>query len=92
MPSPRIALLMLALAAPFAHAGAPPEKAPSYHPQKGSEILWDKFGVPHIFAKSTTDMFYCFGYAETEAHGDLLLHVLGGSRGRGAAPAKPTSP
>jgi acyl-homoserine-lactone acylase len=84
MPSPRIALLMLALAAPFAHAGAPPEKAPSYHPQKGSEILWDKFGVPHIFAKSTTDMFYCFGYAETEAHGDLLLHVLGGSRGRGA--------
>ena len=57
---------------------------PAYKPQKGSEILWDKFGVPHVFAKSTPDMFYLFGYAETEAHGDLLLHVLGGSRGRGA--------
>jgi acyl-homoserine-lactone acylase len=29
-------------------------------------------------------MFYLFGYAEVEAHGDLLLHVLGNSRGRGA--------
>jgi acyl-homoserine-lactone acylase len=74
----RIALL-LTLSVP-ALAAAPPV----YHPQKGSEILWDKFGVPHIFAKTTTDMFYCFGYAETEAHGDLLLHTVGGSRGRGA--------
>jgi len=86
----RVALLLsLSLAAPLARATAPnppaaPPGAAGYHPLKGSEILWDKFGVPHIFAKSTTDMFYCFGYAETEAHGDLLLHTIGGSRGRGA--------
>jgi acyl-homoserine-lactone acylase len=76
-------VLLLALAAPFAIA-VPPAPTTAYHPLKGSEILWDKFGVPHIFAKSTPDMFFLFGYAETEAHGDLLLHTIGGSRGRGA--------
>ena len=73
------AIFMLTCAAMPAEQSPPP-----YHPHKGSEILWDSFGVPHIFAKSVPDMFYLFGYAETEAHGDLLLHVLGGSRGRGA--------
>jgi acyl-homoserine-lactone acylase len=55
-----------------------------YKTQKGTEILWDKFGVPHVYAKSVPDMFYGFGWAQAEAHGDLLLHVMGGSRGRGA--------
>jgi len=55
-----------------------------YKTQKGTEILWDKWGVPHVFAKSVPDMFYCFGWAQAEAHGDLLLHVMGQSRGRGA--------
>ncbi len=55
---------------------------PAYKPQKGSEILWDKWGTPHIFAKNTKDMFYLYGYAQTEAHGELLMHVMAGSRGR----------
>src|SRR5579863_8391342 len=88
MPSSRTALLVLMfLAAPFAcSAATPPAPAPApiYHPQKGTEILWDRYGVPHVFAKSTPDMFFCFGYAQAEAHGDLLLHVIAGSRGRGA--------
>ncbi len=82
MKSSRLALLLAAALVPSLALAQ--TKAPVYHPQKGSEILWDKYGVPHVFAKSTTDMFYCFGYAETAAHGDLLLHVIGGSRGRGA--------
>jgi acyl-homoserine-lactone acylase len=53
-----------------------------YQPMKGSEILWDKWGVPHVFAKSVPDMFYCYGYAMTEAHGDLMLHTYGNSRGK----------
>lgn len=60
------------------------ETAPSYRPTKGSEILWDRHGVPHVFAKTVPDMFYLFGYAEVEAHGNLLLRTLGQSRGRGA--------
>jgi acyl-homoserine-lactone acylase len=55
-----------------------------YKTQPGTEILWDKWGVPHVFAKTVPDMFYCFGWAQAEAHGDLLLHVMGQSRGRGA--------
>jgi acyl-homoserine-lactone acylase len=56
----------------------------TYHPLKGSEILWDKWGVPHVFAKSVPDMFYGYGWAMTEAHGDLMLHTYGNSRGRAA--------
>jgi len=55
-----------------------------YKTLPGTEILWDKWGIPHVFAKSVPDMFYCFGWAQAEAHGDLLLHVMGQSRGRGA--------
>jgi acyl-homoserine-lactone acylase len=52
---------------------------PVYKPAKGSEILWDKWGVPHVFAKNTKDMFYLYGYAQMEAHGELLAHVMAGS-------------
>jgi acyl-homoserine-lactone acylase len=76
----RVAALLLAASA--ALAGAKTQSA--YHPKKGSAILWDTFGVPHVFAKTVPDMFYLFGYAEVEAHGDLLLRTIGGSRGRGA--------
>ena len=55
-----------------------------YKTLPGTEILWDKWGVPHVFAKSIPDMFYCFGWAQAEAHGDLLLHTMGSSRGRSA--------
>src|ERR1700758_3127056 len=53
-------------------------------PEKGTEILWDKFGVAHVYAKSTVGLFYCYGWAQAQSHGDLLLHLYGESRGRGA--------
>ncbi len=53
-------------------------------PQKGTEILWDKFGVAHVFAKSTQDLFYCYGWAQAQSHGNLLLKLYGESRGRAA--------
>lgn len=53
-------------------------------PQKGTEILWDKFGVAHVFAKSTPDLFYCYGWAQAQSHGNLLLRMYGESRGRAA--------
>ena len=58
------------------------QQPPAYHPQKGTQILWDKYGVPHIFAKSTTDMFYAYGYAQMEAHGNLILTGYAEGRGR----------
>ena len=62
-----------------------PLQAQSYYKtQKGTEILWDKWGVPHVFAKSVPDMYFCYGWAQAEAHGDLLLRAYGNSRGRAA--------
>ena len=49
-----------------------------------AEILWDKFGVPHIFATSTEAMFHAHGYAQMQNHADLLLKLYGQSRGRAA--------
>jgi len=53
-------------------------------PRKGTEILWDKFGVAHVYAKSTADLFYCYGWAQAQSHGNLLLKLYGESRGRAA--------
>lgn len=57
--------------------------SPAQKMQRG-EIVWDTFGTPHIFARSTPDMFYGFGYAVAKAHGDLLLHMYAETRGRAA--------
>ncbi|MEC3909377.1 acylase [Sphingobium sp. CR2-8] len=50
----------------------------------GGEILWDSFGVPHIYAKTEEGGFYGFGYAQAQSHGNLLLHMYGESRARAA--------
>lgn len=50
----------------------------------GGEILWDSFGVPHIYAKTEEGGFYGFGYAQAQSHGDLLLRMYGESRARAA--------
>jgi acyl-homoserine-lactone acylase len=46
------------------------------------EILWDTYGVPHIYGKTEADVFYGFGYAQMQSHGNMLLHLYGESRGR----------
>lgn len=50
----------------------------------GGEILWDSFGVPHIYAKTEEGGFYGFGYAQAQSHGNLLLRTYGESRARAA--------
>lgn len=64
----------------------PPATTPSVTPAlaKGTEILWDNYGVPHIFAKTNAGAFYALGWAQMEAHGDLILRLYGESRGRAA--------
>lgn len=49
-----------------------------------TEILWDTYGVPHIFARDAEELFYAYGWAQAEAHGDLLLGLYGQARGRAA--------
>ncbi len=51
---------------------------------KGGEILWDSFGVPHVYAKTEAGIFHGFGYAQAQSHGNLLLHLYGEARARAA--------
>ena len=53
-------------------------------PAKGTEILWDDYGVPHIFASDHASLFYAYGYAQMEAHSELLVRLYAQARGRGA--------
>ena len=49
-----------------------------------AEILWDTFGVPHIYAADRESMFYAHGWAQMRNQADLLLLLYGQSRGRAA--------
>jgi acyl-homoserine-lactone acylase len=48
------------------------------------KIIWDTWGVPHIYANNEKDLFYAQGWAEMQSHANLLLELYGQSRGRGA--------
>ncbi|WP_414571536.1 acylase [Nostoc sp. CCY 9925] len=53
-------------------------------PTKSTEILWDTYGVPHIYGKDDQSAFYAFGWAQMQSHGDLLLRLYGQARGHAA--------
>lgn len=47
-----------------------------------AEILWDTYGVPHIFANNNSSAFYAFGYAQMHSHGNQLLKLFAQQRGK----------
>lgn len=49
-----------------------------------SEILWDSWDVPHIYAGTTPDLGYGFGRAQMKSYGNDILKLYGLARGRGA--------
>ncbi|MEH2264047.1 acylase [Nostoc sp.] len=53
-------------------------------PPKSTEILWDTYGVPHIYGKDNRGIFNAFGWAQMHSHGNLLLRLYGQGRGRAA--------
>lgn len=61
-------------------AAVPAQAAPT----RGTEILWDTWGIPHISAPDHPSLFYAYGYAQMEAHSELLLRLYAQARGRGA--------
>lgn len=50
----------------------------------GPEILWDNYGVPHIYGKDNQEMYYAFGWAQMNCHADLILKLYAQARGRAA--------
>ena len=58
-----------------------------HHPATGqnrTEILWDTWGVPHIFAKDRESVARLFGWSQMQNHGNLILQLYGTARGRAA--------
>lgn len=51
---------------------------------KTTEILWDTYGIPHIYGNNTQNAFQAFGWAQMQSHGNLLLRLYGQARGQAA--------
>ncbi|MBC7789729.1 MAG: acylase [Anaerolineae bacterium] len=87
-------VLVLAVGAVFAQqtsAGQAPTKEPagqatrSQQPgRRPTEILWDRWGIPHIYAPTAEGAFRAFGWAQAHSHADLVLRLYGEARGRSA--------
>ena len=76
-----ISTMFVALAAMILLAvGAPSSAAPGPR----GEILWDSFGVPHVYARDEAGVFHGFGYATAQNHGDVVIKLYGQARGRAA--------
>ena len=52
--------------------------------ERSPEILWDRWGVPHVYAANEPDLLRAFGYAQMRSHGNLLLQLYGQARGKAA--------
>ena len=49
-----------------------------------TEILWDTYGVPHIYGRSIEEMYYAYGWSQMQSHANLILRLYGQARGRSA--------
>jgi acyl-homoserine-lactone acylase len=76
----RLSLLLLSLIL----AASLAIRSPSIAEAKQTEILWDTWGVPHIFAKDNESLARAFGWAQMQNHGNLILKLYGTARGRAA--------
>lgn len=80
----RAGLLLVVLLAACARVGGSAHPAAGPNAPAVTEILWDTYGVPHIYARTDEELFRAFGWAQAHNHGDLLLHLYGEARGRAA--------
>ncbi|MEG4850278.1 acylase [Microcoleus sp. B5-D4] len=53
-------------------------------PEIGNQILWDTYGIPHIYGENTKSLFYAFGWAQMQSHGNLILRLYAQARGQAA--------
>jgi acyl-homoserine-lactone acylase len=53
-------------------------------PHPNAEILWDQFGIPHIYGPDLLTVVRGLGYAEMENHAETILMNVASARGRSA--------
>jgi acyl-homoserine-lactone acylase len=87
----RILTTLAALALAVAIAVAEPQGASTKtqvhltaEKRASADILWDDYGVPHIFAENLEVLAYAYGYAQARDHSAEILRLLGIARGRAA--------
>lgn len=83
MRTSRRTLLLVSLLAYASVTAAAAQSAPAGPPPR-AEILWDRWGVPHVYGADEEAISRAFGWAQARSHGDLLLRMYGQARGRGA--------
>ncbi len=71
----RLCLFLLIVQCPLTFASASPAT---------DEILWDRYGVPHIYGRDIPAVFYGYGWAQAQSHANRILRLYGEARGRGA--------
>jgi len=49
---------------------------------KENEILWDTWGVPHIYAKDQNNLYKMMGWSQMRNHANLILKLYGEARAR----------
>jgi acyl-homoserine-lactone acylase len=82
---PRHILYSLAATAVLAIAAAPSIVCASETQDRSqAEILWDEFGIPHIYGPTILSVVRGLGYAEMENHAETLLMNVAAARGRSA--------
>lgn len=52
--------------------------------EENTKILWDEWGVPHIYAQNQEELGFSFGWAQMHSHANLILELYGKSRGQAA--------
>lgn len=70
-------VLLISGCSPSRSSMAPAGTLPS-----STEILWDTYGVPHIYAPDRQALAHAFGWAQMRNHGDLMLRLFLQGRGR----------
>lgn len=61
-----------------------PALAQAKAPNIKGEVIFDTFGVPHVYGKDEASVFFGFGYATVKNHGDLVVKLYGEARGKAA--------
>jgi acyl-homoserine-lactone acylase len=61
-----------------------PSAATGIGARTANEILWDEYGIPHIYGPDLLSVVRGYGYAQMENHAELILQKVAEARGRTA--------
>lgn len=67
-----------------ATTGAATTPAVAAYKPTTNEILWDTYGVPHIYGTDRNAVFYGYGYAQAQSHASAIIRLYGEARGKGS--------